>query len=244
MIGSWLPLIVASPFVGSFLGVLIRRLPLQRPVALSRSECETCRRPLAALDLVPMLSYLILRGRCRTCHAPIRRFHLYIEMSAMLVASWAVLVEGDPARLWIDCILGWTLLTLAWIDWDHMLLPDVLTLPLVVLGLLVTALLEPEQLADHAFAATLGYVAIRALGFGYRRLRGREGIGLGDAKLLAAGGAWVGLQALPWALLGGALFGIAVLVPRELRSRTLRVTSAVPFGPGFCLALWLVWLYL
>lgn len=161
----------------------------------------------------------------------------------MSVAIWAVLAAVDPSRVWIDCALGWILLTLAWIDWDHMLLPDVLTLPLVLLGLIVTASIDPMEIADHAAAAVLGYLTVRALAFAYRRLRGREGIGLGDAKLLAAGGAWVGLEALPWVLLVGALIGVALLVPRELRSRTLSVTSAVPFGPGFCLALWLVWIY-
>jgi leader peptidase (prepilin peptidase)/N-methyltransferase len=243
MIGSWLPPILASPFVGSFLGVLICRLPLKRSVALARSECESCRRPLGAQDLVPLVSYAMLRGRCRSCQAPIRPFHVHVEIAAMSVAIWAVLASNDPSLVWIDCVLGWILLTLAWIDWDHMLLPDVLTLPLVVLGLVVTASLDPKEIADHAAAAVLGYLALRALAAAYKWLRGREGIGLGDAKLLAAGGAWVGLEALPWVLLVGALIGIAVLVPRELPSRTLRVTSAVPFGPGLCLALWLVWMY-
>jgi leader peptidase (prepilin peptidase)/N-methyltransferase len=243
MIGSVLPLIVASPFIGSFLGVLIHRLPLKRSVALPRSKCESCRRTLAAQELLPVISYVVLRGRCRTCRAPIPRYHLYIELAATFVAIWAILAEADPARVWIACALGWSLLTLAWIDWDHMLLPDVLTLPLVVLGLVVTAFLAPTEVADHAAAAMLGYVAVRGLGASYRWLRGREGIGQGDAKLLAAAGAWVGLEALPWALLFGALFGMAVLVAREGRSRGLQITSAVPFGPGFCLALWLVWLY-
>lgn len=192
---------------------------------------------------MPLISYAILGGQCRTCHAPIRRFHVYVELAAMLIAIWVVLAETDSERIWIDCVLGWSLLTLAWIDWDHLLLPDILTLPLVVLGLIVTALLEPAAIADHAAAAVLGYVLVRALSFGYSRLRGRVGIGQGDAKLLAAGGAWVGLQALPWALLLGALFGIAVLLPREWRARTLRLSSSVPFGPGFCAAVWLVWLY-
>jgi leader peptidase (prepilin peptidase)/N-methyltransferase len=235
-------LLIMAPFVGSFLGVLIRRLPQARPVVLGRSECESCGRVLPARDLMPLASFAKLGGRCRTCRAPIAPFHIAIELAAIGVAVCAVLAEQDPSRLWADCALGWALLALAWIDWDHMLLPDVLTLPLVVLGLGVTALREPDQIADHAVAAISGYVAIRAVAAGDRALRGREGIGQGDAKLLAAAGAWVGLGALSAVLLGAALLSLVALIPGALRGDALNRTSEIPFGPGLCLALWIVWM--
>ena len=190
----WLPPLILAPFVGSFLGVLIRSLPEGRPVALRRSACEACGQALGPIELLPIVSFVVLRGRCRHCGAPIARMHLAVELAALGVAAWAASVLADAPTLWAGCVLGWTLLALGWIDWTHMVLPDALTLPLVLAGLGVTWRLEPEALTDHAAAAIAGYVAFRLLELGYRRLRGRDGLGQGDAKLAAACGAWVGTR--------------------------------------------------
>ncbi len=244
---DWLPPLLLSPFIGSFLGVLVRRLPRGLPVALARSRCEACGRTLDARDMVPIASFLILRGRCRGCRVRIAPMHLGIELAAMGVALWAVLAltktEADSVRLWLACGLGWTLLALAWIDWDHLRLPDVLTLPLVVAGLGATLLLDPGAAPEHAAAAALGYLALRGLAVGYRALRGRDGLGAGDAKLLAAAGAWVGVEALPAVVLGAALFGIGLALAGRLRGRAVSRATPIPFGPGLCAALWLAWLY-
>lgn len=112
---AWLWPLLAAPFVGSFLGVLIRRLPDWRSVVLGRSECERCGARLGAVDLVPLLSFVVLRGRCRRCGQPISPFHWQVELAALAVAVAAVLAQGRPLGLWLDCALGWTLLTLGWI---------------------------------------------------------------------------------------------------------------------------------
>jgi len=152
-----------------------------------------------------------LRGRCRFCRAGIARFHAWVELAAVAVAAGAVLAEPDAgAGAWVDCVLGWWLLVLAWIDWDHLRLPDVLTLPLVGGGVLATWALEPEAVGDHAVAAALAYLAFRGIALGYRVLRGRDGLGQGDAKLLAASGAWVGLAGLPSVVLGAAVVALVV----------------------------------
>ena len=231
-----------APFVGSFLGVLVRRLPRGLPVALDRSRCEACGQALAARDLVPVLSYALLRGRCRMCRAAIDPAHLAIELAAVLVAVVAALVMADPLRLWLSCVLGWWLLALAWVDWDHMRLPDALTLPLLLAGLGATWLLDPDAAPEHAAAAALGYMAFRGLAAAYRRLRGRSGLGLGDAKLLAAAGAWLGLQALPQVVLGAALLGLGMAAALALRGRPVGAATALPFGPALCAATWAVWL--
>lgn len=236
----WLAVIL-SPFVGSFLGVLVRRLPEGQPVAATRSRCEACRRTLTPLELVPIASYLALRGRCRGCGAPIAPMHLGIELAAVAIAGSAAGVAGG-SLLWAGCVLGWALLALAWIDWTEFWLPDALTLPLVVAGLAATWLLTPWATSDHAAAAALGYALFRLVAFAYRRLRGIEGLGHGDAKLLAAGGAWLGLAALPIVILGAAVIGLLGAGALRLAGRRLAGTTAIPFGPPLALAIWLAWL--
>jgi len=237
-----LPLLL-SPFIGSFLGVVIRRLPLGRSIALARSACEGCGRTLPAQDLVPLLSFAMLRGRCRFCRAGIARFHVWIELAAVAVAAWAMAATADGgALLWANCVLGWLLLALAWIDRDHLRLPDALTLPLVALGLLATWWLHPDAAADHALAAAAGYLAFRGVALAYRLLRQREGLGQGDAKLLAASGAWVGLAGLPTVVLGAAVIALSMTLAQRLFQRHAADTP-IPFGPYLALATWLVRLY-
>ncbi len=231
-----LPLL-AAPIVGSMLGVWVRRLPAGRPVAIDRSCCEACGHVLAARDLVPVISFVLQRGRCRYCGAPIAPAHLAIELAALLVPGTAALVQPDPAWLWADCALGWGLLALGWIDWTHLRLPDVLTLPLLLAGLAATALLDRDMASDHALAAALGYAALRLLALGYRAWRGRDGLGEGDAKLLATAGAWVGLAGLGPVLLVAAVAGVPVAL---LRGGRLRASTMIPFGTCLAVATWAV----
>ena len=241
-IATWLWPVLAAPFVGSFLGVVIRRLPEGRDLVLTRSACESCGRALAPWDLVPLASWLALRGRCRACGAAISWFHPAVEVAATLVAASAAWAGDGAADVWLGCLLGWTLLALAWIDWEWLRLPDALTLPLIVAGLVATWHLDRAAIADHAGAALVGYAALRGLNALYRRLRGRDGLGEGDAKLLAACGAWVGLAALPWLLVLAALAGLGLAASRGVRGERLGATTALPFGSCLAAALWLVWL--
>ena len=242
VIALFLPLL-AAPFVGSLLGVLIARLPVGLPVAMARSRCETCHRTLGPLDLVPLFSYVALRGRCRTCRAPIGGQHLAIELASLGVALWALTVDTQPVRLWIDCGLGWTLLTLAWIDWRHLRLPDMLTLPLLLAGLAVTWLEAPEDATDHAIGALAGYLGFRLLAWAYRTIRGRDGLGLGDAKLLAAAGAWLGWMALPHVIVIAAVCGIVVALAAAVRRGRLDGAAMIPFGPCLAFSIWIIRLY-
>ena len=187
--------LLIAPFVGSFLGVLIERLPAGRPVLLGRSACDHCGRMLAVRDLVPLVSYLARRGRCACGEARLSAFYPAIELAALGVAMSAVAVLSGWL-LWASLGLGWALLALAAIDLRHLVLPDILCLPLIPAGLAIAWALDPALLPDHALGAILGFAAFVAIAFVYRRLRGREGLGMGDAKLLAAAGAWLGWRAL------------------------------------------------
>ena len=233
--------VLAAPFIGSFLGVVVRRLPEGRPIAWSRSHCEGCGARLGVRDLVPLFSWLAGRGRCRFCGRPLEWFYPLIELAALAVALISLFVDNG-ADVWLDCLLGWWLLTLAWIDVRCWLLPDSLTLPLIIAGLAAAAAFDPEGLTDRAFGAAAGYLGLRMVALIYRALRGRDGLGGGDAKLLAAAGAWVGLRALPQVVLLAALAGLLAAACLRLFGIRLGAQSAIPFGPFLALAIWLLWL--
>ena len=239
---GWLLPLLAAPFIGSFLGVLVRRLPAGLPIAAARSRCDACGHSLSPLELIPLLSFAVQRGRCRACGAPIAWAHPAIELAALAVASVASCVVPAGTWLWIACGLGWWLLTASWIDAETFLLPDVLTLPLVLAGLAEAWWLEPEAALDRAEAAAVAAISLYALAYAYRRLRGRDGLGEGDAKLLAAGGAWVGLAALPWVMMAGAILALCYAGLLRLLGASLTAMTKIPFGPFLAAGIWIVWL--
>jgi leader peptidase (prepilin peptidase)/N-methyltransferase len=239
---SRVPPILVAPFIGSFLGVLILRLPEGRPIATGRSVCDHCGHRLGVRDLIPFVSYALSKGRCRYCGQAIGSFPIMIELAALAVAAWAATVTAGT-EIWLACLLGWALLTAAWIDIRTMILPDALTLPLLAAGLIVTAVTDPDSLTDHALAAALGSLLLFATARAYRLLRGRDGLGLGDAKLLAALGAWIGLSDLPVVLLLASCLGLAAAGAGRLLGKRVTAATAIPFGPFLSLAGWLAWLY-
>jgi leader peptidase (prepilin peptidase)/N-methyltransferase len=235
-------LILAAPCMGSFVGAVADRLPAGRPLVWSRSACAQCGQTLGLRDLVPIAGWLINRGRCRHCGKPVSALYPALEVAATRIALWSLAVL--PGWLaWAGCALGWTLLALSVIDFRHLLLPDQLTLPLIPAGLAVAWAVEPEAVAEHALAALGGFLLVAALAFAYRHLRGREGIGLGDGKLLAAAGAWVSWQGLPGIVLLAAAGGLAGALVKGLVAGRLETQQELPFGPYLAAGLWLVWLY-
>ena len=235
-------LLVVAPFIGSFLGLLIERLPVRENVVLGRSRCRACGATLGPLDLFPLLSWLASRGRCRHCHATLGWFHPGIELAALGVALWSVsVVPGWLA--WASAGLGWTLLTLAAIDHRHMILPDALNLPLIPAGLAVAALSPGGGLVDHLVGVAAGAGTLAAVAWGYQWARGREGLGLGDVKLFAAAGAWVGWQGLSSVLLIGAATGLAAACILARPKGGAGSRQPVAFGPYLALGLWITWLY-
>jgi leader peptidase (prepilin peptidase)/N-methyltransferase len=231
------PLIVA-PFIGSFLGVLVRRLPRGEPVFLARSRCESCAAALTPADLVPVLSYFCFRGSCRHCGARIPLFHVLIELAAVGVALSAMLAFSG-IDLWLWCILGWGLLALAWIDAEWMVLPDCLTLPLLATGLGAGAVLTPETMTSRLAGAIAGWGLFAGVAYLYRLLRGRDGLGGGDAKLLAVAGAWLGAEMLPYVMFVSAFCAAArALTIRRPPGQTIS-NVPMPFGPWIALTVWL-----
>src|SRR5215468_9987845 len=159
-------LIVVSPFIGSFVGTLIARVPERQPIIVARSRCERCHRTLAWRDLIPIVSWLAARGRCRYCGTAIGSFYPAVELAALTIALWSAAVTPGWIA-WASAGLGWTLLALAWIDWRHYLLPDALTLPLGICGLVVAWRVDPDRLVHHVIGAAAGYGSFSGLAWLY-----------------------------------------------------------------------------
>jgi leader peptidase (prepilin peptidase)/N-methyltransferase len=234
--------VILAPFIGSFLGVVVTRAEEPRALLFGRSACETCGTRLGAADLIPVASWVLLRGRCRACGDHIGLFHPLIEVAALVVALWPAFLFSGPL-LWVSCFFGWTLLALAATDLKFYLLPDFLTLPLIPAGLLAAWSFEPSSLPAHLIGVAAGFFMVVSLRFAYRAMRGREGMGVGDAKLLAAAGAWLGWAALPSVIVLGSLTGLVFALWGKTRGDTLSLTNPVPFGAFLCLGTWVVWLY-
>ncbi|HEX7820239.1 MAG TPA: A24 family peptidase [Sphingobium sp.] len=223
--------------VGSFLGALVIRWPQGLSVTAGRSHCDGCGVVLRPRDLVPVVSALAAHMRCRTCGGRIDPVHLLLELGAgaIGVIAFAFAPGMLSAAGW--CLLGWMLLALAVLDARHHWLPDALTLPLAFLGFVAGPYATQVVMADRWIGAAAGYGTLLTVALGYRALRGREGLGLGDAKLLGAIGAWAGWQALPFALLIASLAGLGWAGWLALRGHPVVRDMHLPLGTFLCLAM-------
>jgi leader peptidase (prepilin peptidase) / N-methyltransferase len=232
--------VAVSPFVGSFIANFVARFPTTRSVLLGRSMCPHCDARLTAIDLVPLLSWLRSMGRCRHCGQKIAAMYPIIELGAVAIAV-AAAASTAGWLLWVTCGLGWTLLALAATDLRYFVLPDALTLPLIPAGMAVAYLQDPADLQAHAIGAIAGFMAFMAVRGVYFRLRGREGLGLGDVKLLAAAGAWIAWQSLPGLIVIATVTGLGAALIGRLFGERIDLSDRVPFGAFLCFALWFEW---
>lgn len=239
---DWIVPVVAAPFVGSFLAVLAVRLPLGEDVIASRSRCRSCRAELGPAELIPVVSWLVQGGKCRRCGAAVSWLYPAVEVAALALAVWAAFAMHG-ALLWVSVAFGWALLALLAMDLREQVLSDWLTLPLIAAGLIVIAWVNIDAVPNHIAAAAIGAAAIAAIAFLYKRVRGLEGIGMGDAKLMAAAGAWTGLEGLGSVMLYGVAFSLVLVLLQRLWGEQVGTKTAVPLGAGLALGLWLVWLH-
>jgi leader peptidase (prepilin peptidase)/N-methyltransferase len=243
--------------VGSFLNVVIHRMPLmlQREtdnfiaverdepaphaghynLVFPRSACPACGHTLSALENIPLISWMWLRGRCRYCRAPISARYPLVELFASLLSGWVVWRLGSDIGGLAALLLVWTMLALAMIDLDTHFLPDDLTLPLLWAGLLFNLTGTFTPLADAVIGAAAGYLVLWLVYWGYRWVTGKEGMGYGDFKLLAALGAWLGWTMLPFIVLLSSALGAVVGVMMILLRGHQR-DKPIPFGPFLALA--------
>jgi leader peptidase (prepilin peptidase) / N-methyltransferase len=236
---SSVTMIIAAPFVGCFGAHAVQRSLGGKDILYERSCCDACGRRLELRDLVPPLSWLLQGGRCRACSAPIPLLYPAVEAGFLLIALWAAHAQRD--LLVPSLLLGCVLLILIAFDMLAFILPNVLTLPLGVGGLLLAA--SEGEFQESALGLVAGGASLLLVRVVYGATRGREGLGLGDVKLFAAAGAWVKPEGLPSVLLIGASLGLlyALFACRgALRDAALK---KVPLGAGLCIGFWLTWVY-
>ena len=232
---------------GSFLNVLVSRLPImvrgENPelnLWAPRSHCPQCRQTLRPRHLVPVFSYLVLRGRCAFCKVPIPPRYPLLELVAGLLAVGAVASMGSLPQAGAYAVLGWGLLALTLIDWQTQLLPDLLIYPLLWLGLLVNAYGLFAPLHEAVIGAAAGYLSLWLLNHLFYLIRKEAGMGYGDFKMFAVCGAWLGWMMLPWVALGASVLTLLLWLALLAQGRTKR---ALPFGPALALSLFgcLLW---
>ena len=194
-----------------------------------RSRCPQCNRGLRNRDLVPILSYLLLRGNCFFCNKKISSRYLFIELAACACFLICILASNENlVRITLFCFMV-ALLLLSTIDIERGLLPDQITLPLLWTGLIVNLYLEIVPLSAAVLGATLGYLSLWLFFWAYKFLRNKEAFGYGDFKLLAAVGAWFGFQSIPSTLLYASITGLIWALLKGFIEKGL--IRSLPFGP-------------
>ncbi|WAG10683.1 A24 family peptidase [Aeromonas dhakensis] len=255
-----------SLMIGSFLNVVIHRLPIMlerewqaeylsyfnpetQPqqeerynLMVPRSACPHCGHAITAMENIPLLSWLWLKGRCRECQAPISARYPLVELLTALLSQVVAATFPPGWALLAALLLTWVLVALTFIDLDKMLLPDQLTLPLLWGGLLFNLAGGFVPLADAVIGAMAGYLVLWSLYWAFKLLTGKEGMGYGDFKLLAALGAWLGWQALPIVLLLSSLIG-AIIGISLILLRNHHQGKPIPFGPYLAIAGWIALLW-
>ena len=246
MLPLWLGLTGAC--VGSFTNVVAWRLPRDESVVHPGSHCPRCGHAIRWHDNLPVLGWLFLAGRCRDCRTPISWRYPAVEALSALLWLSSLLVGpaaggGLPIWLqpWAGVVLVALLLPLVLIDLDHLWLPEPLCRWGLVIGLMFSSAAGVPLLADHLIAASLALLSLEGLSALGERLLGQPALGLGDAKLAALGGAWLGLPGIAAAMAVAVITGAVIGSIARLTGR-LQARQAFPFGPFIALGIWLVWL--
>lgn len=232
---------ILGAIFGSFLATLAIRWPQDQSASSGRSRCDNCGQTLGIVDLIPLVGYLVNRGRCRKCQAAISLLHPLTEILAAVIGAVAIAIHPNGVGLF-GAAFGWALLLLAILDLRHFWLPDRVTLPLVLAGLGSAWLFAAPSLLSAAIGAASGYLLLTLINLLYRSLRGQDGLGGGDAKLMAAIGAWLGWEMLPLILLLASTTGLIVVLVFALRGRAVTAADRLPFGAFLAIVAWPLWI--
>lgn len=259
-ITGYLFVVLIGLSIGSFLNVVIHRLPrmMERrwkamafdilgipcptneyyDLAWPASHCPKCRHSLSAWENIPLFSWLMLKGQCRECHAPISIRYPMVEALSAIILLWLWVSKGMTwDTLFLACY-AWILIAIFFIDWDTLLIPDELSLSLLWIGLIFNALMHHVSTESMIFGATMGYMIPWMFNRGFLWVKKRNGMGNGDFKLFAAMGAWWGIESLPWVFLMASCFGLVLYVILHKLNQVKHTEhgAVIPFGPAIVLS--------
>jgi leader peptidase (prepilin peptidase)/N-methyltransferase len=223
-------LIVAAMFgavIGSFLNVCIIRLPNDQSIIEPRSSCPRCHTPIAWYDNIPVVSWLVLRGKCRYCKEPISIQYPIVELATALLWAGAVWYYGVTLAALTAGVFGTLLLGIGVTDWFHYLIPDEYTLGGLLIGLMLAFRDGPAGVVTAVIGAAVGFGLLFAVGWVGGKVLGKEAMGGGDIKMMAMVGSFVGWKGVLLTIFGGALLGTVIFVPLSLLRKD---KPLVPFG--------------
>ena len=227
-------IILAGSLFGSFANVCIYRLPLERSVVGGRSYCPRCKKKIVWHDNIPIISYLLISGKCRKCKKSISSQYPIVEFLNIISFIIIYFLFGVSMTSLLLMVLALTFIIIFFIDLKHYIIPNSLTFPLMALGFVKSfdpnlSELFPNYI-NSLIGGVFGYGIIWLIIFLYKILRNKEGMGLGDAKLLAVIGFWFGWIALPFVIFSSSIVALLVVFP-SLLNKSKRFSSEIPFGP-------------
>ena len=232
---SYFIVFILGSIWGSFSNVCIHRLPNNKGIAKGRSYCPSCKKPIRWYDNIPIFSYVLLKAKCRDCSVKINIKYLLVELICALSFVWFFYLFGLSLTTLLFFILSIFFVIIFFIDLKHFIIPNELTFPLMAIGLLksfdpnLNQYLFPNFL-NSLIGGVAGYIIIWMIIFIYKRLRNKEGMGLGDAKLLSAIGFWFGWISIPFILFFSSFIALVLAIP-SLINKSKNLSSQIPFGP-------------
>lgn len=226
----------AGLIIGSFIAALSMRWPRGISVTKGRSCCDHCGQMLSSFELIPLLSYIIMRGKCRHCGGNIDPFHWKIEIISAYIAMMPFLfLPAQAAVGW--ALLGWILLPLFILDFRHFWLPNALLITLIIAALIIAPLINDISIFNRLFGAAAGYLSLALVALYFRIFRKKEALGAGDPKLLAILGFYFGWQALPFIMFGASFIGLSWALILMILGHKITQDIKFPLGSYMILAL-------
>ncbi len=227
-------IILAGAVLGSFANVCIYRLPIQKSIVGGRSFCPKCKKKIVWYDNIPIISFLSLNRKCRKCKKIIPIQYFLVEILNIVLFSIIYFVFGISFTSLLLMILAFVFIIIFFIDLKHYIIPNILTFPLMILGFVKSFdpnlnSLFPNYL-NSLIGGIFGYGIIWSIIFFYKQIRNKEGMGLGDAKLLAAIGFWFGWISIPFVIFSSSIVALILVIP-SLLNKSRKFSSQIPFGP-------------
>lgn len=219
---------------GSFANVCIYRLPDEKGVISGRSQCQNCNKKIVWFDNIPIISYLLLKGKCRSCHKRIEIQYIFVELISITFFILIYFYYGISLTTLFLIVLFLSFLIIFFIDLKHFIIPDILTFPTMLIGFLKS--FDPNlndifpNYINSLIGGFLGYLIIWSIIFLYKKVRKKEGMGLGDAKLLAVVGFWFGWISIPFVIFISSVLALIIVIPDLIR-KSKELGSQIPFGP-------------